>query len=500
MGPSPRTNGGVKCFEERTGNEAIDSSREKLRNYFGSLMDAIQMVVDKVREDHGYNRIFDDFTREESFAAKLRQQVNGTHSRAEVSSNFVTLMDGNDGCSFHKDEKNCPWPSYDWTCCVATTVESEKTGRLYRAVTNLNSRAACGRAMDAESKFAAFKLGLETEMERIDSSYREIYGNRPDVPTAKTYTELYLNDDLPWETETNGHFRPLRYIRAASAPSRDLFLSLAASAVYNLQEVQEEGLGCHTTIGLLLIAMYMSTYQQLYAIGAVIQGDEVYLKRIQTDLPGAYWEISDKLYPGRFWGGKQPRFSPSGMDFKKTFVENKTNFEVAVGELKELLKLVNTTVDRASVMAKIKEMAGSSNLPGLNVFRLQLFIPLAALCGLVLPSNLFHADYIEPAEGVDNGSFSALNDAGFERHRHSDTLLNICGQVGLPRRHSLGEGLTCESHRGKKRYDLFIKGQDLFHLFLQDNVYSVKRKRYNSMEWEAISLTSPTRLQSEYCG
>jgi hypothetical protein len=120
--------------------------------------------------DHGYKRIFDDFTREESFAAKLRQQVNGTKSRADVSSNFVTLMDGNDGCSFHKDEKNCRWPSYDWTCCVATTVVSEKTGRLHWAVTNLNSRAACGRAMDAEIKFAVFKLGLETKMERIDSS------------------------------------------------------------------------------------------------------------------------------------------------------------------------------------------------------------------------------------------------------------------------------------------------------------------------------------------
>jgi hypothetical protein len=98
--------------------------------------------------------------------------MNGTHSRAKVSSNFVTLMDGNDGCSFHKDEKNCHSPSYDWTCCVATTVESEKTGRLYRAVTNLTSRAACGRAMEGEIKFAAFKLGLETEMARIYSSYR----------------------------------------------------------------------------------------------------------------------------------------------------------------------------------------------------------------------------------------------------------------------------------------------------------------------------------------
>jgi hypothetical protein len=62
MGPSPRTNGGVKCFEENTGNKEIDSSREKLRDYFGSIMDAIQLVVDKVRKDHGYKRIFDDYT------------------------------------------------------------------------------------------------------------------------------------------------------------------------------------------------------------------------------------------------------------------------------------------------------------------------------------------------------------------------------------------------------------------------------------------------------
>jgi hypothetical protein len=212
--------------------------------------------------------------------------VNGTHLRAEVASNFVTLMDGNDGCYFHKDEKNCPRPSYNWTCYVAITVESERTGRLYWAVTNLNSRAACGRAMDTEEiKFAAFKLGLETEMERIESSYKEIYGNRPNVPTVKTYTELYLKDNLPWETEVKGHFRPLRrYIRAASAPSSDLFLSLASSAVYNMR-LQEEGLGCHTIIRMLLIAMYMSTFQQLYAIVAVITGDAVYLTMIQTDLP-----------------------------------------------------------------------------------------------------------------------------------------------------------------------------------------------------------------------
>jgi hypothetical protein len=44
---------------------------------------------------------------------------------------------------------------------------------------------------------------------------------------------------------------------------------------------------------------------------------------------------------------------------------------------------------------------------------------------------LFHADCIKPAEGVEKDSFSALNEAGFERHRHSDTFFNVRGQVGL---------------------------------------------------------------------
>jgi hypothetical protein len=183
------------------------------------------------------------------------------------------------------------------------------------------------------------------------------------------------------------------------------------------------------------------------------------------------------------------------------FVDNKTKFAVAVDELKELLKLVNTTFDRTDVTAKMKEMAGSSNLPQLNVFRLQLFIPLAALCGLVLPQHLFHADCIEPSDGVDNGSFSALRAQGFEKHRHSDTLLNICSKVGLPRRHSLGECLTCESHRGLRRFDLFMHGQDLFHLFMHGkDKCSVRRKRFNSMEWEPAVMVSRTMLQSVHCG
>jgi hypothetical protein len=73
IGPTPRTNGGVKCFDELTGTKEIDVSREDLQNCFGSLLEAIQLTVDKVRDQRGLKRIFDDFTRDESSAAQLRE-------------------------------------------------------------------------------------------------------------------------------------------------------------------------------------------------------------------------------------------------------------------------------------------------------------------------------------------------------------------------------------------------------------------------------------------
>ncbi len=51
-----------------------------------------------------------------------------------------------------------------------------------------------------------------------------------------------------------------------------------------------------------------------------------------------------------------------------------------------------------------------------------------------------------------------------------------------------------------KRYDMFMCGQDLFHLFLENYVYSVQRKRFNSMEWEPVATVSQTMLQIEDCG
>jgi hypothetical protein len=489
LGPTPKTNGGFKYFE-KTGDAEEDARLPELLAYFGSMTDAVQLIVDKARHKFGFKRIFDDILREEAFAVPFRKLLGAVTSRAEEGSYFATALDGTDGCSFHIDASNCPMDTYDFTCCAGTIVESKSTGRLYRWVNNLNSRAACGRAMASETKHAPFNKRLKSEMERIDASYKEVYGVGRNEPTATTFTNLYLTDSLSWGDE--------KKIVMASAPSRDFFLSTAASAICNLR--QAGGLGCHTTVGLLLIALYMSSYEQLHTIMLTIEKDPTLLERIKTDQPGAYWVTSVDIFE-KFWGGSPARFSPSGFDFKATFVEDKPRFEDAVVQLKELLKLVNTSskTEAVAVTKKIKEMANSPKLPYLNVFRLQLFIPLAALCRLVLTDHLFHADYIEPSESVNNGSHSALMNAGFPRNRHSDTLLNICGQVGLPRRLSLGEGLACESHRHQKRFDLFIHGQDLFHLFLNDKGYKVQLKRFNSKTWEPMLVIDLDVMRSEDC-
>jgi hypothetical protein len=52
MGPTPRTDGGVKCFSAVAGNEEINPHQEQLRDCFGAQMDAVQLTVDKVHCRH----------------------------------------------------------------------------------------------------------------------------------------------------------------------------------------------------------------------------------------------------------------------------------------------------------------------------------------------------------------------------------------------------------------------------------------------------------------
>jgi hypothetical protein len=160
-------------------------------------------------------------------------------------------------------------------------------------------------------------------------------------------------------------------------------------------------------------------------------------------------------------------------------------------EQKDMVLAVTTSPPKHSTaISKLQAGVANQKRKGEKVFH------EGARSGSINESNFRHT---EPSESVNNGSLSALTNAGFPRNRHSDTLLNICGQVGLPRRLSLGEGLACESHSHQKRFDLFIHGQDLFHLFLNDTGYEVQLKRFSSQMWEPMLAINLDVLRSEDC-
>jgi hypothetical protein len=98
------------------------------------MMDAVQSTVNEVRHEFGFKHIFDDIIREEAHAVPFRNLLGAVTLRAKEGSNFATALDGNDGCSWHAGNSNCPMDTCNFTCCAAIIVELESTGRLCRSL------------------------------------------------------------------------------------------------------------------------------------------------------------------------------------------------------------------------------------------------------------------------------------------------------------------------------------------------------------------------------
>jgi hypothetical protein len=69
----------------------------------------------------------------------------------------------------------------------------------------------------------------------------------------------------------------------------------------------------------------------------------------------------------------------------------------------------------------------------------------------------------------------------------------------LPARESIGEALICESQCHHKHLDIFLYGQALMHLSMDGSDYRAMRKKFNSMEWEAIVQVTEDELRTFQC-
>jgi len=246
--------------------------------------------------------------------------------------------------------------------------------------------------------------------------------------------------------------------------------------------------------GFLLVALHYGSYFQYYIImGYLLEHDlmEHLVEHGNLDslsveeIPGMFWRVSGQVFEfSSFLGGIHPRIQATNFKFNETFVQNPRRFSTQVDVLVQILSAVNNEsfLSESAFFGYLREK--SKELSGLGLFKLQFFVPLAALCGLVRGPALKYADMIEPAEGASGGSHTVLS-TYFQPHQFSYVLRNICSEFGLQRREMTGECITCEGVRKKKRFELYFPGQSLFHLFWDESsgVYSSMKKLFGTVGW-----------------
>ena len=112
-------------------------------------------------------------------------------------------------------------------------------------------------------------------------------------------------------------------------------------------------------------------------------------------------------------------------------MEDPTAFEQDVNCLCRLLARVNNASFESDddFYSTIDDTAGQ--LRGIALFKLQFFIPMAALCGLVKETSLRFADMIKHSDGFTGGSHAALESAGFQPHQFGYILLNLARKLVL---------------------------------------------------------------------
>jgi hypothetical protein len=121
-------------------------------------------------------------------------------------------------------------------------------------------------------------------------------------------------------------------------------------------------------------------------------------------------------------------------------------------------------------------------------FKLQLFIPLCAKLGLIRKERLICADWSTAAKNINNGSYDYMKELNIPADRHQQTYFDICSYVSVRESESLGESICCEANRKQMRYDLFYRGQHLYHLMYNfiTKEYHIGVKRFGEVEWKVF--------------
>jgi len=173
-------------------------------------------------------------------------------------------------------------------------------------------------------------------------------------------------------------------------------------------------------------------------------------------------------------------------------VEDTTLFDETIYKLKDFWKKINNPSypidDRMQYENLLTETA--AEIQNIGHFKLSAYTSILSKMCMIKSDRLYLADWRTASKDIKNGSYDFQNKYGnIPDDNNQKFFHNVAAHLGLDARESMGEHISCEANRDRITYDLFYKGETLFHLFGSplNKKYEVRVKTYDTDRWYKIS-------------
>jgi hypothetical protein len=486
-----------------------------VRHDIGQLVDALCKTMDKMHERNKEkfpHKPFQNTARWKRYSRWLREYLGAKYMRCEWITIQLKSLNRGDKTKGHYDMLNCPQPGYNVTGALCFMF-MDGLGEFWSLKILVNSRKNIGDHLIPD--FPRLYAGMKRQVDAIDSRYDHLMnlqysGELPKgLPTltARNYRAMFLDDHMPWEKENlrekGDEGEPIYgyTFSVISGIQRDLFMSVIVSAIKMVE--QEHSLGQDKLLELAITASYQNSFKRFFHI-------------MSTELPTDFADYYEKTKAafGSFRGGTEIRYSASGLDFEKVFMDGEVGrqrMDLAVAELKSLFQWMNTHTfkddhgfDRSRKIItiedfhrKVKQTLHALEFDPLiekgmkmeiKEFRLLLIIQICALGGIYLDEHPILTKFMYVVEGTGGYKFLLEKEKSEEQeHGKSGTspcqrtkkkvvytvkqckcimdCLALALRIGEADRHNAMECIGCESQEARREdsvRDVYMLGQNLY--------------------------------------
>jgi hypothetical protein len=463
----------------------------------GNVADALQLAFDELMKDYlRQPRQQDDDFRNQFFSSELAAHLKCLYSRLECGTILGKCLSFGQYCKIHMDTLNCDKPGYRHTFNYSLVVKVDKN-MYWRICYLFNLRQAAGDYINRENGIQGFLVKVDLYLQEITTSYQQLLDNTgintDGVPISwRACDELFLCDQSPWVEYVLPNSTIIHIMKPRAGISRDYWFSMAADVLRRAKCLVLDDI-----FELLLIALYQSSWVYFYiTVKTMIEDGSGHLS-VPNKPPGTvaalYCQTCCTLFGGSFHCGVLKRFQISNIDFPLVYLNNAgvtEAFTAAMASLVDLRDWAEMAMDCESTDLKEKLQAIVPSLPFIAEFRLQMFLPLCGLSGLLV-HNLGIVDVAYPCVG--KGSHQTLTELHLKEGR-VDQFMSLMSQhlQIVPHRSSLIEGILCEMKDSRRDVcDIMIKGQSLSEVRVnvvnKKKVYQLRVKQYGEREWRVYN-------------